>query len=249
MVAPSILRPPPIGADGGGGGGFILPTLGNVTPFSNSFINGASRTYVFSHSHNGDAALLCAAFKGSTDAGPPTYTIDEVVFNSTALTKIGESTASIFGTQPTVVAFFKEGIAAASGGFSISIAASAGDIQCIGMVGISLSNAAAIGSGLDSDASNTSTTSQSISITTGQDNSRAFGITAARAHANGGNITTPAGYAEHADFGTDFSSSTDIGMAVHSIGVASAGAQAYATSWPNSAAFGSLAFEIEGAAA
>jgi len=250
----TAMRPPPVGADSGGGG-ITAPAFGTATSFSNSdeSADGASVEYTFSHTHTAGSdpgLLLCVAVKGSTDAVATTYTLDKVAYNGTSILsgKIGESSTRLFGTAPSVIAFVTTSPSTGSNDVEFDITAPVGQtIQCIAAVAIDLSSFSEAGSGLDSDSSASSATSQSISVTTGQANSRVFGITAARAHANGGNITaTTSGYSEIVDFGTSFSSSTDIGFAVHTLIKASAGAQAYASSWPNSAAFGSLGFELEG---
>lgn len=247
-------RRSPIGADGGGGGGFLAPSFGTTTTFADSTVAGGFREFTFSHTHTAGSSpglLLCVAMKGETDVGPPTFTLDKVAYNgvSIAANEFGRSSSNLFAGQPTVLAFYLASPATGANDVEFDVTPSSSNIQCIAMAAIDIANFGGIGSGVDQDGSNTAATSQSISVTSGQDNSRIFGITAAQGNANGGSITTPAGYFEHANFGTDFSSSTDIGFAVHSIIKPTAGAQAYATSWSNSAKFGSLTFEMEGVAA
>lgn len=251
MVVAHTIRRRTIGADGGGGGGFTAPVVGTVTPFTNSVIAGSGREFTFTHVNGGGSSpglVLVVVLKGSTDVGPPTFTLDKAAYDGTSMlaNELGRNSSNLFATAPTILAFSLASPSSGENDVEFDITPSTGDVQCIGMAAIDLTNFGGNGSGIDSDISIATGTSQSIAATTGQDNSLALGITAARNHANGGTITTPAGFAEHVDLGTDFSSSTDIGFAVHTIVKASAGSQAYATSWSSAASYGSLLVELEG---
>lgn len=235
-------------------GGVTPPAVGTVTQFLDSTIAGGAREFTFSHDRTGVTGgrlLLAVALKGSTDVGPPTYTVNKVAYNAVDMSggKIGENDLNLLAGQPTVIAYELNNPATGVNDVEFDITPSANDVQCIAMAAISIADSDGIGTGLDSDGSGgqaTTVTSQSLSITTSAANSLGVGITAVRGANNAGTVTTPAGYTEHTDFTTGPSGTTDIVLAVHSIVVPSAGAQAYATSWDNAASFGSLAFEVLG---
>lgn len=228
----------------------VSPSVGTVTPFANSDIAGGSRQFAFQHDHTGGSnagIVLCVVMKGQTDVGPPTFTLDKVSYNNAPMAEIGRNYSNLRAQVPTVLAFSIASPSTGANDIEFDITPSANNIQCIGMVAMDLTDFIAVGSGADQDDSDAAGTSLALTVPVTQNNGLVIGIASAQRNSNGGTFDAPAGYAEHADTDTGGASpSTDIGFAVHSKAVPIAGSEGYAPSWLNSAAFGGLAFEIQG---